>query len=304
MTNDLVNILMITYNHEKYIGQAIESIVEQQTNFDYSLIIGEDCSNDKTREIIKEYVLKYPYKIKVIFQSHNVGPNKNVEIVLAECKAKYLALCEGDDYWTDPRKLQKQVDFLERNKDFVICTHGTESINENNEKEGMWFEPPETKDFYTLKDYISYGRSFIATSSILTRNYTRKIHEWYNNSPAGDMALIMSMCLQEDGKIKRFNEIMSVHRNHNGGVYSGLSYLEKLIFSIETRIFLRTKLPQEYESAFKKGLKKIISEITNRMDKLSQSNKKLGYINSELVKTNLVKQNDPKKTLKERIIMN
>ena len=257
MTNSipLVSVCMMTYNHEKFISKALDSILMQKVNFKYEIVLGDDFSTDNTRKIITEYEHKNKGIFNLLFHTKNIGAHLNQISTMHACQGKYIAMLEGDDYWTDPGKLQKQVDFLEGNEDYVICTHGTECVNENSERYGVWFSPPELKDFYTLKDFISYGRTFIATSSILTRNYTKQIHEWFHNSPAGDMALIMSMCLQENGKIKRFNEFMSVHRDHKGGIYSGLSYLEKQIFSIETRIYLRNSLPKEYEPSFKKGLR-------------------------------------------------
>ena len=108
---------MVTYNHEKYISQAIESVLMQKTNFPFQLIIGEDCSTDGTRDIVKKYAEAYPDKIKTILNPHNIGPLRNAEQVFKACTGKYIAMLEGDDYWTDPYKLQKQVDFLEANPD-------------------------------------------------------------------------------------------------------------------------------------------------------------------------------------------
>jgi glycosyltransferase involved in cell wall biosynthesis len=120
----LVSVFMITYNHEKYIAQALNSVLMQKTSFDYEIVIGDDCSTDSTQKIIKDYVTKHPNKIKPIFQTVNVGAMRNAyEFTLPECKGKYIATLEGDDYWTDPDKLQKQVDFLESNENYSVCFH-------------------------------------------------------------------------------------------------------------------------------------------------------------------------------------
>lgn len=123
----MVSIILITYNHEKYISKAIESILQQKTTFDTELLIGEDCSTDNTREITKEYQKRNPEKIKLITSTKNVGFIQNELRVLKNCKGKYIAFCEGDDYWTDPYKLQKQVDFLEQNPDYGLV-HGDVNI--------------------------------------------------------------------------------------------------------------------------------------------------------------------------------
>ncbi|MHA1832032.1 MAG: glycosyltransferase [Candidatus Helarchaeota archaeon] len=120
MEGELVHIYMITYNHAPYIAQAIESALMQKTNFKYKLIIGEDCSTDGTREIVKAYAEKYPDKIKAYLNETNLGPIKNAIQIYKACTAKYIAMLEGDDYWTDPYKLQKQVDFLEANPEYGL----------------------------------------------------------------------------------------------------------------------------------------------------------------------------------------
>ncbi len=271
----LVSVLVTTYNHEKYISKAIEGFLSQRTNFNFEIIIADDASIDDNQRIIGEFAAKYPELIRPILRKKNIGAKNNWFDAYRNCIGKYIALCDGDDYWTDPLKLQKQVDFLESHDDYAICTHGAERFNDRGEKEGTWFEPPEIKEYYTLEDFISYGRTFIATSSIVARNYHERLHKWVPDAPAGDMAFIMSTCLQENGKIKRFNEFMSVHRAHDGGVYSGLSRLDQLMFSIEARIFFRRMLPAKYEPAFKKGLKTIISENTSDVLALTKSNSEL-----------------------------
>lgn len=121
----IVSVCMITYNHGNYITQAVESIISQQTNFDFELVIGEDYSTDDTRLKISELMKKYPGKIKPSFRESNIGMTRNFLKTTNECEGRYIAFCEGDDYWTDPQKLQKQVDFLEANTDcgLVFTNH-------------------------------------------------------------------------------------------------------------------------------------------------------------------------------------
>src|SRR5262245_48980818 len=108
-----VSICMITYNHGKFIARAIEGIMNQQTKYDFELVIGEDSSTDDTRAVCESYVAKYPGKIKLLPSDKRYGMVSNLIRVLEECKGKYIAICEGDDYWTHKSKLQKQVDFFE-----------------------------------------------------------------------------------------------------------------------------------------------------------------------------------------------
>ena len=129
----LVSVAVITYNHEKYIRQALDSILMQQTVFDFEIVIGEDCSTDNTREIIQSYQIKYPERIKLVTSESNVGPMPNVVRTYKACRGKYIAVLEGDDYWIDPLKLEKQVDLLEANPEFSMCFTDRSIVDENGE---------------------------------------------------------------------------------------------------------------------------------------------------------------------------
>ena len=104
-----VSVVMLTYNHEKYIAQAIESVLMQETDFHYEIVIGEDCSTDRTREIVIEYQKKYPDKIRTLLHAKNIGGNANYRQTYSECNGDYIAFLEGDDFWIDRKKLQKQI---------------------------------------------------------------------------------------------------------------------------------------------------------------------------------------------------
>ncbi len=129
----LVSVFVVTYNQEKYIRQCLDSILMQQVDFDYEIVIGEDSGTDKTLSICEEYAREYP-QIRLLPKTNRLGIAGNWKRVLFECRGKYVAMCEGDDYWCDPSKLQKQVDFLESdiNEDFVLCFHDSKVVDENN----------------------------------------------------------------------------------------------------------------------------------------------------------------------------
>ena len=139
MSKPLLSILSITYNHEKFIAQAIESWLMQKTDFEFEIVIGEDCSTDNTLQIIKEYQKEHPDLIKVITSEQNVGMQANFIRTYEACQGKYIALCEGDDYWTDPLKLQKQVDFLEENENYFITGHKAKIIDDGILKEEEYY---------------------------------------------------------------------------------------------------------------------------------------------------------------------
>lgn len=120
----LVSVAMITYNHEKFIRKALDSVLEQKAYFEFEIVIGDDCSPDSTRMILNEYKKKYPEKIKLLSNKENVGPTRNVYNVLSECEGKYVAILEGDDYWCDENKLSKQVSYLEEHRE-IPAVFGT-----------------------------------------------------------------------------------------------------------------------------------------------------------------------------------
>jgi len=127
----ILSVCLITYNHVKYIEQAIEGVLMQQVDFSFELVIADDFSTDGTRELLLAYKKKYPELIKLILQKKNVGPAKNWMNLITFPQCKYIAYFEGDDYWTDPYKLQKQVDYLERYSSCVGCFSDTSVINES-----------------------------------------------------------------------------------------------------------------------------------------------------------------------------
>lgn len=125
-----VSVSVATYNHEKYIGRALDSILMQEVDFEYQIVIGEDCSTDNTRRIVLSYKEKYPEKIKLLLHEFNIGMLENLKSLVLECDGQYVAKLEGDDYWTDPRKLQKQVNFLDSHPDYVACAHNVHIVDE------------------------------------------------------------------------------------------------------------------------------------------------------------------------------
>ncbi len=143
----MVTVVTITYNHLPYIEKCIQGVLMQQTAFPIEFIIGEDFSTDGTREIVFENAKKYPNTIRVITADYNVGAEANSLRCLKAYRGKYIALCEGDDYWTDPFKLQKQVDFLEKNPEYVMCYHYCVNKYPDEPNKLDYIEPKKSRDF-------------------------------------------------------------------------------------------------------------------------------------------------------------
>jgi glycosyltransferase involved in cell wall biosynthesis len=172
MDEILVSIDCITYNHEKYIADAIESFLMQKTNFKYEILVHDDASTDRTADIIKEYEKKYPDIIKPILQKENQHSRgiKRIAYVFNHNRAigKYIAMCEGDDYWTDPYKLQKQIDYMESHPQCGMCFHAAEIVSVGAGKVGV-IKPYDNNCISPTEDIILGGGGFIATNSIMYR---------------------------------------------------------------------------------------------------------------------------------------
>ena len=271
----LVSICMVTYNHEKYIAQAIESVLMQKTNFSYELLIGDDFSTDRTREIIIGFQRKFSDRIKLIFHDKNLGPQKNFHETYHCCSGKYIALLEGDDYWTDPLKLQKQVDFLEYNPDFIICCHNSKVIYENNPEIVRNLRPDissQKKEILTIEDQIKSVTSSISyhTSSVVFRNVLPKLPSFHLKVLSGDIVLFT--LLSQFGNIRYLDEVMSVYRKNNGGITN--NYNMASIF--KTRIVMNNYL-NEYFNYKYNILFKETNELLYKKLLMHYRNKKLYF---------------------------
>jgi len=217
----LVAVFMVTYNHSKYIAQAIESVLMQKTNFPLKLIIGEDYSTDKTREICIEYKNKFSDKIELILNEINLGPKLNANRVFDMCfksNAKYIALLEGDDYWTDPNKLQKQINFLESHSKYSICFHHVTIVNE--QEEVIFIEKQPQNIIYTQADFIYNNKKETRTCSMVFRSefLPFPIPDWFFAVFAGDKFL--KILLTEHGDAFIMKEDMACYRLHPNSYWS------------------------------------------------------------------------------------
>ncbi len=224
----MVSVCMITYNHAKFIEEAINGVLSQKTKFDIELVIGEDCSSDNTRDIVYTYAEKYPLLIRVLTSEKNVGVINNFTRTLKVCTGKYIALCECDDYWTDPYKLQKQVDFLEANPEFSLCFHKVKILKEDGNLVND-FITKAPKRVTTLKDLAKWG-NYIHTPSVVLRN-DFQIPGWFLNCPIGDYPLYFLAVRNK--KIKYMPTVMAVYR-YGVGVHSGSSNHTREVTTIVT----------------------------------------------------------------------
>lgn len=271
-----VSICMITYNHEKYIAQAIEGILMQKTNFDFEIVIGEDCSTDNTRKIISEFSYKYPGKFKLILHKNNIGAMANQIAVLQYCTGKYIACCEGDDYWTDPYKLQKQVDFLEGNPDFAICHHNVQVIYDDNRK--SCFSNSSSQKEVTIIEDLAQENYISAVSCVFRNGLIKEFPEWFKNTPIGDYPL--HMLNSQYGKIKYIPDVMGVYRVHKEGIWGG----KNSIYQSEKLVELIDLMKNYFNPKINKILLNVQSNICNSLIMQFQNNpEKSKYYSFKLI---------------------
>lgn len=237
MVETLVSVVMITYGHEKYITESINNILSQQLDAEIELIISDDCSPDNTESIVKKIIKTHSngHWIKYIKHTQNKGAIPNFVWTLSQAKGKYIAICEGDDYWTDPLKLQKQVDFLEENKDYVLCFHKVKILKTTGELvDDFITKVPEN---YEQRETLAKKLNYIHTPSVLFRNVMQnEINSIeFKNSPIGDYFLYM--ILTKYGKIGYLEDYMAVYR-YGVGIFSSLNRIKH----IKANILLFTNL--------------------------------------------------------------
>ena len=241
----LVSIICTSYNHGKYISQALEGFVMQNITFPIEIIVHDDASSDNTAKIIRAYEAKYPGMFMNIYQTENQYSKGNGDVarfIFSAARGKYIAICEGDDYWTDPYKLQKQVDFLEAHPEFSLSCHNVEVVGEV--QQNSYIE--NVKEFYTATELAS-GEISIPTLSVVFRNYKFDYPDSLSKTPIGDFPLFT--LIAQFGKIKYFPEIMGARRVHKGGIWSSADRNAKLSALLTTIYFMIGNYKEEINKA-------------------------------------------------------
>jgi len=261
--NIVVSICCLAYNHEAFISKCLDGFLMQKTLFAFEVLVNDDASIDRTSKIIKEYQNKYPKIVKPVFQTVNKfsveGGGMNIRYNFPRAKGKYIAMCEGDDYWTDPLKLQKQVDFLEENEEYNICFHRSYMLKDASLVLHEIPIPFDNTPFY----YIELLRhfNFMLTASVVFRKPHKNIMpNWLSKMPFGDLALYK--IVGQDKKIGCINEIMSVYRIHEKGIWSLLKPIEAKIQYLDFYKKVYFYLSQEEKIIVSDKIKKNLFQVS------------------------------------------
>lgn len=210
MTNPMVSVWMMTYNQVSYIAEAMEGVLMQKTTFPVRLVIGEDGSTDGTRAIIEDYCTRYPGRILLLPDEGNLGMMPNMARTMNACRgARYVAMCEGDDYWIDEYKLQKQVDFMEAHPDCAMCFHAVEHRFADPRRNFVQHDF-DGDTWVGLKEVVVRGGTFISMPSILFRGVDADLPDWHANCLVGDYPLTIHLALR--GRSRYMDDPMAVYR--------------------------------------------------------------------------------------------
>jgi glycosyltransferase involved in cell wall biosynthesis len=262
---------MVTYNQERFIGQAVESVLAQETNFAIEIVIGEDCSTDDTRSILEVLAARHPDRIRLLLADHNRGGKLNFMETFRQCRGDYVALLEGDDYWTCSMKLQKQVDALDARRDWTICYHPAEIRYDDWRQAPALWPATAQKPESTLVDL--FAMDFIPTNAVVFRNRLfGDFPPWFAEITMGDWPLHILNATY--GNIGFLPEVMSVYRVHSGGFWSSKSHAEQMFAVMK----MLTAVDHHFGGAYAQAidecrlnvLKYVINEAKEAKDALQQ----------------------------------
>jgi glycosyltransferase involved in cell wall biosynthesis len=242
----LVSVCMVTYNHERFIAQAIEGVVAQKCDFDIELVIGEDCSTDRTLEVVLEYQRLYPGLIRVLTSKTNLGGAMNFKRTLSCCRGRYLAICEGDDFWTDNSKLARQAEFLEDNPGTSISFHDSFEVDENgnklNDSSRFRLSKLSKKCCLSQKEIIS--GAYIPAQSVMTRNILEARMSPSATLANGDWYRLCMLATK--GVATCIPRTMAAYRIHKNGVWNGRSVTSQYFERLRSAIVIEHDLPPHF----------------------------------------------------------
>ena len=267
---NLISVLIITYNQERFIRQAIDSVLMQETTFPVEILVGDDFSTDSTRAIIREYERNFPGRVIGVLHPHNMGKNGGINFLetLKLAKGRYYALMDGDDYWTDSQKLQRQVEYLDAYPACSMVFHNALITYEDGSPPHT-LNGPDMKPVYTAADLIGESDEdiwFMATSSTVYRNTIREYPAWFSDSVSGDIPRLLLYAKQ--GNIGYLPEVMSVYRKNGNGT-SFTDKWDDIVF-LRNRFAMYSNINRELDYAFDKSYRKKLSSIVRLMIKSRQ----------------------------------
>lgn len=261
----VVSICCVTYNHERFIRDCLNGFLIQETTFPVEILIHDDASTDRTADVIKEYEKVYPYLIKAVYQKENKwskGIRPNPEFNFPRAKGKYIAFCEGDDYWSSKEKLQRQFDILEENPWIKVCFHKVFILKDREVNKALISVPVNLgKDVFSCKEITK--TNIIPTCSVLAvRDAVTETPDWFYRLPMNDWPRWVMAC--KDGCAYIINSEMGVYRIHDGGAWSTLSKNDQLIGDYDFYCEIEKNGPISARTAAVEARRELVIKLLNR----------------------------------------
>lgn len=262
-----LSVSLVSYQEEAYIAETMDSILAQETNFDFEIIVGDDASTDDTRAILKRYSDNYPDKVRLLLPEKNYGDFglSNFMSTLELCKGEYIAFLDGDDYWTDKSKLQRQVDFLDSNPNCSFSAHRIEHLRDDGHSE---LSPLPSRSFNKLQrknnqtDFKIYSadtlirRNFAHKISTVARaSAVQQIPEWYRTTKIASADWVFNLLLSKSGDIGFIDTLMATHRKRSGNLSDTYGQRRLLEDRIKTLHIMRAEIPGHRSAYFHAWLK-------------------------------------------------
>lgn len=271
-----VIVAITTYNLEKYVAQALDSVIMQKTNFKFKIKVADDCSTDRTPEILKEYSEKYPELIEVLYSDKNLGSLANSNRLFDHIDCEYFSFLDGDDYWIGEDRLQKQVDFLDAHPEVMLCGGNTQYLNEGTPGEYL-IKEDKVGILYTFEDYTSGKLPFVHTSSLLVRN---SIFSQGLPKPYFEVIGTFEECALRGEDYRRYLHLLkgpmyimdnnlSVYRIHTAGMWQSKSHINNLIELCVQYNYYYKSFDPKYKTVFEKKFRLTYAKLMFELNKIS-----------------------------------
>jgi glycosyltransferase involved in cell wall biosynthesis len=246
-----VSALITTFNHERFVAEAIEGFLMQEVAFPCELIIADDASTDATRDVIRRYWERHQDRIRVLLNRRNIGVRRTFARAYDACRGQYVASLDGDDYWISPHKLQRQADLLDDHPDYALCFHSAKMVWDDGSREPRLYRPPRIQQAYGLEDLLEHN--FIAACSpMYRRTMLSDCPSWHFLMPIRDWT--QHVLHARHGAIGYIDEPMGVYRQHSGGVYSTSAATDRMRIAIDMLRRFRCVMARRYRGAINHSL--------------------------------------------------
>jgi glycosyltransferase involved in cell wall biosynthesis len=280
----LISVCLVTYNHCSYIQQALDGVLAQKTSCPVEIVIGDDCSDDGTTEIVREFQRMHPERIRLLTATQNLGRHTgngrlNFIRTLRACRGRYIAMLDGDDYWISDNKLQDQFIALETHSNWAICFHRARVVNETNGETVFELPGDEANQVYTLTDVLS--GNFMATATVMFRNrLIKKLPQWFYEIRFADWPMHVQNA--RHGDVGFLPQTMTIHRIHKGSIFSSMDDGARWRMTYEVFELMSQNIECEHESEFREARRRLMDRMFRDMTNLRCLADRLRAANQQL----------------------